>query len=360
MRTRVLAGTVAAMALGAAPAAAQEATDFPPPTGSGAILQAGERLERLFGDGCVLTEGPAAGPDGAIYFSDINDAPACTNPAVRSFPRAGLLWRYDLATRRATVFRRPSGQSNGLLFDLRDRLVAAEGANFGGRRLSRTSDLRTGRRTTLTRRFARRRYNSPNDMTIDARGRIYFTDPRYNGAETLEQPTQGVYRLDPNGRVTRVIVDASKPNGVALSPDGDTLYVAVNDQGVEDYLRLGEAELGRVRNVDQSVYAYPVAADGSVGTRRRRLVSYLPQAGPDGMKVDGRGNLYVAVRDATAPGVYVYSPRGRLLARIPTGDELPTNVGWGRGAQSDILYVTAGYSLYRIDLDVRGFEPRRR
>jgi gluconolactonase len=359
MRTTVLAGTVVAMALAASPAAAQEPTDFRPPSGSARILQPGERLERLWNDGCVLTEGPAAGPDGAIYFTDINDAKECSNPRARNFPRAGLLWRYDLATRRATVFRRPSGQANGLLFDLRDRLVAAEGANFGGRRLSRT-DLRTRQRTTLTRRFDGRRYNSPNDLAIDARGRIYFTDPRYNGAEPIEQPLQAVYRLDPSGRVTRVVVDASKPNGVAVSPDGDTLYVAVNDRGVEDGLRLSEAESERVRNVDQSVYAYPLRADGTVGTRRRRLVSYLPETGPDGMDVDARGNLYVAVRDETAPGVYVYSPRGRLLARIPTGDELPTNVAWGRGAQNDILYVTAGYGLYRIDLNTRGFEPRRR
>jgi sugar lactone lactonase YvrE len=76
------------------------------------------------------------------------------------------------------------------------------------------------------------------------------------------------------------------------------------------------------------------------------------------MDVDSEGNLYVAVRDATSPGVYVYEPGGRLLARIPTGRELPTNVGWGRGADGGTLYVTSGISLYRLRLNARGFERR--
>lgn len=355
---RLLLSALLLAALVGAPAAQAQRTSFAPPTGSASVLDPGQRVERLFNGGCVLTEGPAAGPDGAVYFTDINDAKQCTNKRVRSFPAGGLLWRHHIASGRTTVFRRPSGQANGLLFDFQERLIAAEGANNGGRAVTAT-DVTSRRRTVLTRSFARRPYNSPNDLAIDRLGRIYFTDPRYNGAEPLEQPLQGVYRLDPDGRVTRIIVDASKPNGVAISPDQRTLYVAVNDQGVEDGLRLNEAEAERVRNVDQSVYAYPLRGDGTVG-ERRRLVSYLPEAGPDGMEVDAAGNLYVAVRDETAPGIYVYTARGRRLALIPTGRELPTNVAFGRGADANLLYITAGFGLYRLRITARAYEPPER
>ena len=344
----------------AAPAAqAQQRAPFPRPTGSASILDPGQRVQRLFNGGCVLTEGPAAGPDGAVYFTDINDANECTNRRARNFPAGGLLWRHDIASGRNTVFRRPSGQANGLLFDFQERLIAAEGANNGGRVVSATN-VATKRRTVLAAAFERRPFNSPNDLALDRQGRIYFTDPRYNGAEPLSQPLQGVYRLDPNGRVTRIIIDASKPNGVAISPDQRTLYVAVNDNGIEDGLRLTGAEAERIKNVDQSIYAYPLRADGTVGERRPRLVSYLPEAGPDGMDVDAAGNLYVAVRDENAPGIYVYTPRGRRLARIPTGRELPTNMAFGRGANSNVLYITAGFGLYRLKLNARGYEPPER
>ena len=78
------------------------------------------------------------------------------------------------------------------------------------------------------------------------------------------------------------------------------------------------------------------------------------------MEVDAAGNLYVAVRDESAPGIYVYTPRGRRLAQIPTGRELPTNIAFGRGASSNVLYITAGFSLYRLKLNARGYEPPER
>lgn len=357
---RLLLSTLLLALVVAAPVAqAQQNAPFARPNGSAAILDPAQRVERLFNGGCVLTEGPAVGPDGAVYFTDINDAKECANKRVRNFPAGGLLWRHDVASGQTTVFRRPSGQANGLLFDFQERLIAAEGANNGGRVVSAT-DIGSKQRSVLTRSFDRNPYNSPNDLALDRKGRIYFTDPRYNGAEPLEQPLQGVYRLDPSGRVTRIIIDASKPNGVAISPDQRTLYVAVNDNGVEDGLRLTEAEAKRIKNVDQSVYAYPLRENGTVGERRRRLVSYLPEAGPDGMEVDASGNLYVAVRDETAPGIYVYSPRGRRLARISTGRELPTNIAFGRGAGSNVLYITAGFGLYRLRLNARGYVPPER
>ncbi|MGH3145394.1 MAG: SMP-30/gluconolactonase/LRE family protein, partial [Rubrobacter sp.] len=186
--------------------------------------------------------------------------------------------------------------------------------------------------------------------------RIYFSDPRYNGYEPLEQPVQGVYRIDPDGSIERIISNAGKPNGVLVSPDQSTLYVNVNDQGVEDEQRLSDEELDKVQNLEQAVYAYDLNEDGTVG-ERRKIVDYLPEAGPDGLEADTEGNIYVAVRDETAPGVYVYSPEGEELARIPTdADNLPTNVGFGRGEDSDVLYVTAGNDLYRIGVDSEGYQ----
>jgi gluconolactonase len=166
------------------------------------------KLETLF-DAGVFTEGPAAAPDGSIYFSDITGS-------ARS-REAGHIMRYDPRSGRVTLFRSPSGMSNGMVFDLEGRLVVTEGADFGGRRVSRI-DLGTGKSERLITRFRNKAFNSPNDVTIDANGRIYFTDPRYVGDEPIEQPVQAVYRLDPDGSVARIVADASRPRWIG-GPD---------------------------------------------------------------------------------------------------------------------------------------------
>ena len=103
-----------------------------------------------------------------------------------------------------------------------------------------------------------------------------------------------------------------------------------------------------------ALLAYDLNTDGTASFRQV-LVDYAPQDGPDGLVVDVDGHLYVAVRDETRPGVVVYSPQGRELAYIPT--ELPTNVGFGRGQDANLLYITAGKSLYRIRLHKKGYHP---
>ncbi len=327
---------------------------FSAPEGDGDILREGAELERVFDGGCVLTEGPAAGPDGYIYFTDITFTEQC-RAEDGTYAQAGVIYRYDPQSGETEVYRSPSGAANGLKFDANDDLLAAEGADFGGRRVTKT-DLETGKAVIVAGLYEGRPFNSPNDITIDEEGRIYFSDPRYNGYEPLEQPVQGVYRIDPDGSIERIISNAGKPNGVLVSPDQNTLYVNINDQGVEDEQRLSQEELDKVQNLEQAVYAYDLNEDGTVG-ERRKIVDYLPEAGPDGLEADAEGNIYVAVRDETAPGVYVYSPEGEELARIPTDTEnLPTNVGFGRGEDSDVLYVTAGNDLYRIGVDSEGYQ----
>ncbi len=338
------------------PAAAQEEGEdpgFPEPTGDESILPEGATLERVFDGGCVLTEGPAAGPDGYVYFSDITFTEQCPGEDGQSL-QAGVIYRYDPDSGGTEVYRSPSGMSNGLKFDADDNLLAAEGADYGGRRVTRT-DLETGESEIVAGLYEGRPFNSPNDITIDEQGRTYFSDPRYNGHEPLEQPVQGVYRVDPDGSIERIISNAGKPNGVLVSPDQQTLYVNVNDQGIEDEQRLSQAELDEVNNLDMAVYAYELNEDGTVG-ERREVVSFLPEAGPDGLEADADGNIYIAVRAESAPGIYVYDPEGNELARIPTGDELPTNVGFGRDDESNVLYVTSGASLYRITLNSEGYQ----
>lgn len=338
-------------ATGAGAAAAMR-PDFPAPTGDPRIIRAGARLTTLFDRACGLTTGPAADRHGNVFFADLQPSTRCRT--AQGEPRAGVIYRYSSADGRTTVFRSPSGQANGMQVDADGNLVVAESADHGGRRVTRT-DLWTGQRVVLADRYQGRPLNSPNGVSIDERGRIYVTDPRYDGPEPVDQPVEGIYRIDPDGSIHRIVVNATKPNGVWVAPDQRTLYVADFNTGFLDELRLTPAELASITPVRMMLWAYPLHPDGTVG-ERRALVNYLPRFGPDGITADVNGNLYVAVRDTTAPGIRVYDPSGRELARIPTGDLLPTSAEFGTGAQANVLYITAGKGLYRIDLNSRGYK----
>ena len=158
--------------------------DLPAP--SGAVVPAGAKLEKLFTrtaklrDG--LTEGPACAPDGSIYFSDIPVG-----------PDKGLIMRFDPKTKQTTVFAEDSRKSNGLKFDAKGRLVACEGSDGGGRAVA-AYDLDTKKRTVLADSYMGKRFNACNDLVIDHKGRIYFSDPRYLGPEKRELEYMAVYR----------------------------------------------------------------------------------------------------------------------------------------------------------------------
>jgi gluconolactonase len=312
------------------------------------IVPADAKLEKVFDKGMVLTEGVAVAPDGMVYFSDITFSHVSKKELGKL--EAGHIWKFDPKTKEATIFRSPSGMSNGLKFDAEGNLIACEGADYGGRRVTRT-DMKTGKATIIAGLFQGKPFNSPNDCTIDEKGRIYFSDPRYLGHEPIEQPVQAVYRIDPDGKVHRVITDAGKCNGVAVSPDQKSLYVVSNDNGSFGIGRLPEK--APLRKGLMALLAYDLAEDGTAKFRKV-LADYSPQDGPDGMVCDRDGNLYVAIRDETRPGIYVYSPEGKELAYIKT--EIPTNVGFGRGKESKTLYITAGKSLYRIQLNKEGYQ----
>ena len=312
------------------------------------IVSAGAELELVFDGGAVLTEGCASAPDGSIYFSDITFTFQTTDD--KGVSEAGHIWRYDPSTGKTSIFRSPSGMSNGIKFDAGGNMIVAEGADYGGRRVTRT-DLKTGKSYVIAGLYEGRPFNAPNDITIDEKGRIYFSDPRYLGHEPIDQPVMAVYRIDLDGSIHRIIIDAGKPNGVCVSPDQKSLYVVSNDNGATGLDRVPEdvpTHKGRM-----ALLAYDLAEDGTAKFRKV-LVDYYPEDGPDGLVVDVEGNLYVAVRDETRPGICVYSPAGKELAYIKT--EIPTNVGFGRGAERRTLYITAGKSLYRIRLNKQGYQ----
>lgn len=317
------------------------------------------KLEKLF-EGITLTEGVAVALDGQVYFSDITFSHQSKND--RGEIHAGHIWRFDPKTGKTSIYRSPSGMSNGIKFDAKGDMIVCEGADFGGRRVTRT-DMQTGMSYIVAAMFEGRPLNSPNDVTIDERGRMYFSDPRYLGYETLDQPIMGVYRIDTDGSIHRIITDAGKPNGVCVSPDQKTLYVVSNDNGASGFERLGgnptkaptkqsDKVAAPLRKGHMALMAYDLHADGSASFRKT-IADYAPQDGPDGLVCDADGNLYVAVRAENRPGIVVYSPEGKEIAYLPT--EVPTNVGFARGGDANLLYITAGKSLYRIRTNRKGY-----
>jgi gluconolactonase len=278
----------------------------------------GATLEKLWGEG-TFTEGGALTGDGSIVFSDIGDR----------------IMRYDPATGKVTVFRAPSGRSNGLIFDAQGRLIAAEGASTGGgRRVSITE--RDGTVRTLADRYQGRRFNSPNDVAVDRQGRVYVSDPRYVGGESRELDFEAVFRIDPDGRtVVRLDTTAAKPNGLAISPDGRALYVSDNGPKRRALLAL---------DLDP--------ATGAV-THPRVLHDFGSGRGVDGMTVTNDGRIVAAAGSGPDAGVHIFAPDGRRLTVIPTPED-PTNVEFG-GPDRKTLYITAGKSLYRIATTMTGF-----
>jgi len=214
----------------------------------------------------------------------------------------------------------------------------------------------TGVVKPLVSRYQGKRLLSPNDLVITPSGLIYFTDPRYIGSEPEEQDQMGVYLFDPrSGRLVRILNETQiqKPNGVHISPDGHTLYVAETDNGS----RHGPNPSYKPRPGRMTLNAFPLLPDGRVDVRRKRvLADFGAETGTDGMTLDVLGNIYAAVRADSRFGIVVYRPDGRELAHIPT-PSLPTNCSFGTGKESSRLYITAGGGLYRIRLKIDGYHP---
>lgn len=323
--------------------------EAPPPTGG--IVSPKAKLEWLYTRTANikggLTEGPTVAPDGSIYFSDI--------PLGMD---RGLIVRYVPETGKTEVFAEDSHKSNGLKFNSSGELIACEGADYGGRCIAKW-DVKTKKRTVLIDKYKGKRFNSCNDLVIDSRDRVYFSDPRYLGHEPRELEHRAVYRLDPDGSIVEITREVSKPNGLALSPDGRTLYLADHDNGTDLIDPTRESKPGAMK-----IYSFPLGEDGLVSGSRQTIYDFGTQAGCDGMTVDRRGNVYLAARSLNRPGVLVIDPMGHEVGFIPTGKPitdpkkpvgLPSNVTFGLGSDVNMLYITVDLSLYRIPVKVPGY-----
>lgn len=247
---------------------------------------------------------------------------------------------------QSSIYRKDAG-TNGLLFDREGRLLACEPKL---RRVTRTE--RDGTVTVLTDRFEGKGYNEPNDLTVDSRGRIYFSDPRYGPNAGREQVTkdgkiiEGVYRIDRDGKVSRVLgTEVSRPNGVLVSGDDRFLYVADNDNN----------HTGGARKL----WRFDLGKDGSVDAASKKLLyDWGTGRGPDDIKQDQKGRLYVAAglnkpnpphepAENVRGGIYVLSPEGKLLQFLPVPRDEVTNCGFG-GDDRRTLYITGGGTIYSI------------
>ncbi len=296
--------------------------------GLDALLAPDARIEVL-ASGFEWAEGPVWDRKGGyLLFSDI--------------PRNSVMkWSRE---RGVELFLKPSGYtgvadygrepgSNGLLIDPQGRLILME---HGDRRVARMDP--DGGKVTLADRYQGKRLNSPNDGALKSNGDLYFTDPPYGLPKQWNDPRReldfcGVYRWS-QGTLTLLTSELSRPNGIAFSPDEKTLYVANSDPKRAIWM------------------AYPVKADGTLGAGRvfadvTAMVSRELPGLPDGLKVDSLGNLW-----ATGPGgVHIYTPDGKRLGRIDTG-EATANVAWGDDGST--LYITADMYLCRVRTRVRG------
>ena len=273
------------------------------------LLAANATVEKL-ASGMGFTEGPVWHRDGFLLFSDM-----AKNRIMKWEANSGL-----------TVYREPSQRTNGLAFDKTGRLIAC---------VSETRQIAAleaeGVVKTLADKFEGKRLNSTNDLAMGREGSIYFTDPG-GGNNTSELGFSGVYRLNPKGALSLLTKDVGYPNGIALSPDGKTLFVSVT--------------------VKHHVLAFDVQRDGTLANARV-FASVYPHGSHrvgvvDGIKTDVNGNLYVTGHG----GVWVFDQTEQTLGLIAT-PELPSNCAFG-DADFKTLYITARTSLYRIRLTVAG------
>lgn len=293
------------------------------------LIPPGAKIEKLSG-GFEWAEGPVWDRRlQAILFSDV--------PQNRVYRwKEGLKTEVFLSGSGYTSTTPRGGEmgSNGLTMDSSGALILCQ---HGDRRVARLE--RDGKFTSLAEFYLDRRLNSPNDIVFRSNGDFYFTDPPY-GLEGLNKDPKkeivfnGVYLQRRKGDLVLLTADLPFPNGIALSPDEKTLYVAVSDTNMPVIVSYQVQKDGTIDKGHEFFNAKPLLAPERKGV-------------PDGMKVDAKGNLF-----ATGPGgVLVISPEGKHLGTINTGE--PTaNCGWG--GDGSVLYITANKYLCRIQTTTKG------
>ena len=289
------------------------------------IEQAARELERIvtldrdveqLGTGYGGEMGPAEGPvwcreGGYLLFSDISND-------------RRLKWTPGLGV---TVYQESTNRANGLTRDRQGRLIACE---HESRRVTRVEP--DGSITVIANSYRGWRLNRPNDAVVRSDGSVFFTDPATFDVES-ELDLFGVYRVTPDlSRINLLVRDFVLPNGLAFSPDESVLYIS-------------DSRRGHIR-------AFDVEPNGTLALATDRVFCELDGEGPgvpDGMKVDVEGNVY-----CTGPGgIWIIDASGKLLGRILTGPEPPSNVAWGEDDWKTLFYTTR-HSLGRIRLKIGG------
>ena len=258
-------------------------------------------IEKIAG-GFQFVEGPAADHEGNLFFVDIP-----TERILKWEPEKGV-----------SVIRTESGRANGLRFDPEGNLVVCE---MKTRQI--TSTNKNGESRVLANQFEGKRFNSPNDLWIDPKGGIYFSDPRYGSTEDQELSGHHVYYITPDeDQILQVTDDLERPNGIIGSFENEKLYVADHGAG--------------------KTYVYSIKKDGTLTDKQL----FAPQ-GSDGMTMDESGNLYLTGQDIT-----IYAPNGVAIESIAT-PEPPANLTFG-GSDSMTLFITARTSVYALQMNVTG------
>lgn len=270
------------------------------------VVADGAELQLLAAD-YKFTEGPAVDKEGNVYFTDQ------PNNRIMKWSTDGTI----------STYMESAGRANGLYFDNEGNLLAC--ADEKNQLWRITPDNSIG---ILIEDFEGKRLNGPNDLWVDPKGGIYFTDPFYkrdywsHSEKEIEQ--ERVYYLSPDKESLKIVADdLVQPNGIIGTPDGKFLYVA------------------DIR--DGKTYRYKIRKDGSLA--KKKLFAEL---GSDGMTIDNKGNLYL-----TGRGVTVFNKKGKKIEEIATDDGWTANVTFG-GEDQKTLFITATKSLYSLDMKVHG------
>jgi gluconolactonase len=245
------------------------------------------------------------------------------------------IMKWDEETGRVSIFRKPSGYSNGNTRDRQGRLVTCE---HEGRRVTRTEY--DGSITVVIDRFEGKPLNSPNDVVVKSDGSIWFTDPpfgisgTYEGFRANPELPQNVYRIDPSGRATVVIGDLRGPNGLCFSPDESKLYV-VESRATPNRL----------------IHVYDL--EGGTKLSNKRLFVDCGPGTADGIKCDTDGNLWCGWgMSEELDGVVVFSPEGKMIGRIRLPERC-ANLCFG-GAKRDRLFMASSQSVYTLYVHAQG------
>jgi len=254
-----------------------------------------------------FTEGPATDTDGNVFFTDQPN---------------NKIWEYS-TDGKLSLFMDHVGRSNGMYFDHQGNLITAADKNDELWSISPKKKV-----TVLVKNFRGHRLNGPNDVWVDPKGGIYFTDPYYQRdywkRTKKDIKKERVYYLTPDKKNVKIVVnDFVKPNGIIGTQDGQTLFIA--DIGAK------------------KTYSFSVNKDGSLSDKK-----LFANMGSDGLTLDKQGNVYL-----TGNGVTVFNKNGKKIEHIPVDEDWTANVTFG-GSNRQTLFITASKSLYKIDMKVQG------